>query len=71
VLHVPGHSHGHLALYDRKRRAAFVRDAIHGRGCRKAGGGMPIPVTYFYVDIYLSTVRYFESLDVQVLHCGH
>jgi glyoxylase-like metal-dependent hydrolase (beta-lactamase superfamily II) len=71
VLHVPGHSHGHLALYDRKHCAAFVGDAIHGRGCPKAEGGMSIPVTYFYVDIYLSTLRYFESLDLDVLHSGH
>jgi glyoxylase-like metal-dependent hydrolase (beta-lactamase superfamily II) len=71
VLHVPGHSHGHLTLYDREHRAAFVGDAIHGRGCPKAEGGLSIPVTYYYVDIYLSTLRYFESLDLEVLHSGH
>lgn len=71
VLHVPGHSHGHLALYDEKNRAAFVGDAIHGRGCPKATGGMAIPVTYYYVDIYLSTLRYFERLAIDVLYSGH
>lgn len=71
VLHVPGHSHGHLALYDRAHRAAFVGDAIHGRGCPKATGELAIPVTYYYVDIYLSTLRYFESLAIDVLYSGH
>jgi glyoxylase-like metal-dependent hydrolase (beta-lactamase superfamily II) len=71
VLHVPGHSHGHLALYDRKNRAAYVGDAIHGRGCPKAEGGLAMPVTYHYVDIYLSTLRYFEGLDLDVLYSGH
>jgi len=71
VLHVPGHSHGHLALYDLKHKAAFVGDAIHGRGCPKAEGGMAIPVTYYYVDLYLSTLRYFESLDIELLYSGH
>jgi len=71
VLHVPGHSHGHLALYDGKNKAAFVGDAIHGRGCPKAEGGMAIPVTYYYVDIYLSTLRYFENLDIKTLYSGH
>ena len=71
VLHVPGHSHGHLALYDAKHDAAFVGDAIHGRGCPKATGGMAIPVTYYYVDIYLSTLRYFEGLPIEVLYSGH
>ena len=61
----------HLALYDRQHRAAFVGDAIHGRGCPKAAGGMAIPVTYYRVDIYLSTLRYFESLAIDVLYSGH
>jgi glyoxylase-like metal-dependent hydrolase (beta-lactamase superfamily II) len=71
VLHVPGHSKGHLAFYDRKNRAAFVGDAIHGRGCPKATGGMAIPVTYYDVDVYLSTLRYFEGLPIDVLYSGH
>jgi len=71
VLHVPGHSHGHLALYDAKHRTAFVGDAIHGRGCPKARGGMAIPVTYYTVDLYLSTLRYFEGLALEALYSGH
>ena len=71
VLHVPGHSHGHLALYDRKNKAVYASDALHGRGCPKADGTMGIPVTYYYVDVYLSTLRYFESLDIDVLYSGH
>lgn len=71
VLHVPGHSHGHLALYDPKHRALFSGDAVQGRGCPKAAGGMAIPVTYYHVDTYLSTIRYFEHLPVDVLYSGH
>ncbi len=71
VLHVPGHSHGHLALYDGKNKAAFVGDAVHGRGCPKAEGGMAIPVTYYYVDTYLTTLRYLESLEINRLYSGH
>jgi len=71
VLHVPGHSHGHLALYDPKDRALFAGDAVQGRGCPKAAGGMGIPVTYYHVDTYLSTIRYFEHLPIDVLYSGH
>jgi len=71
VLHVPGHSRGHLAFYDAKHRTAFVGDAIHGRGCPKATGELAIPVTYYNVDIYLSTLRYFEALPIDVLYSGH
>lgn len=34
VLRVPGHSQGHLALYDRRHRVLFYDDAIHGSGYR-------------------------------------
>lgn len=71
VLYVPGHSRGHLALYDRKHSAVFAGDAIHGRGCPKAEGGMGIPVTYYYVDVYLSTLRYFECLPIDHFYSGH
>ena len=71
VLHVPGHSRGHLALYDSKNKTAFVGDAIHGRGCPRAEGGMAIPVTYYYVDAYLSTLRYIQSLKINTLYSGH
>lgn len=71
VLHVPGHSNGHLALYDARHKTAFVGDAIHGRGCPNADGSMGIPVTYYFVDVYLSTLRYFEKLPIDLLYSGH
>lgn len=71
VLNVPGHSRGHLALYDPLQKAAFVGDAIHGRGCPWAKGGLAIPVTYYYVDLYLSTLRYLEHLPIEELYSGH
>jgi glyoxylase-like metal-dependent hydrolase (beta-lactamase superfamily II) len=71
VLHVPGHSHGHLALYDPAHRSAYVSDAIHGRGCPKADGSMGIPVTYFHIDLYLSTIVRLEKLPLEHLYTGH
>lgn len=71
VHHVPGHSYGHLAFYDRKHKTAFVGDAIHGRGCPGAKGKMALPVTYYYVDAYLSTLNYIEQWPIDVLFTGH
>jgi glyoxylase-like metal-dependent hydrolase (beta-lactamase superfamily II) len=71
VLHVPGHSRGHLALLDRDHKTVFAGDAIHGRGCPSAGGAMALPVTYYYVDLYLSTLSFFENLPVDTLYSGH
>ncbi|HVA00085.1 MAG TPA: MBL fold metallo-hydrolase [Terriglobia bacterium] len=71
ILHVPGHSRGHLALYDPKRRALFSSDAVHGRGCPKATGELAIPVTYYHIDTYLATIRFIEHLPIDVLYTGH
>lgn len=71
VLHVPGHSRGHLTLYDRRHQSAFVSDAIHGHGCPGVNGQMAIPVTYYYIDTYLATLQYFEGLEIQHLYSGH
>lgn len=71
VLHLPGHSHGHVGLYDPKYKAAFVSDAVHGSGCPKADGDMALPVTYYYIETYLSTIRQLENLDLATLCTGH
>ncbi len=71
VLHIPGHSQGHLGIYDPKHRCAFTGDAVQGSGCPKAAGGTAIPVTYYRVDIYLSTIRYLENLKLDALYTGH
>jgi len=71
VLHLPGHSAGHLALYDRVHKCAFVSDAVHGSGCPKADGSMAIPVTYYHLDTYLTTIRQLETLELETLYTGH
>ena len=71
VLHVPGHSHGHLALYDPAHKTAFISDAVHGRGSPGASGGMALPVTYYYVDAYLSTIALLEHLPIESLYTAH
>ncbi|MBI3665772.1 MAG: MBL fold metallo-hydrolase [Acidobacteria bacterium] len=47
VIHVPGHSNGHLGFYDAKNRAVFVGDAIHGSYCPSAKGEPSLPPAYF------------------------
>ncbi len=71
VLHVPGHSNGHLAIYDRAHKSAFVSDAVHGHGCPKVDGSIAIPVTYYQVDLYLSTLSQLEKLRIESLYTGH
>ncbi len=57
VLHVPGHSDGHLALYDPVNKAVFVGDALHGRYCPTTAGEPALPPGYYSVLAYLGTLQ--------------
>ena len=71
VLHVPGHSNGHLAFYYDRHRAVFVGDALHGSYCPSAKGDPSLPPAYFSILAYLSTVQLIESLDVEWIYSAH
>ena len=65
VLHLPGHSHGHLGLYDHKHRVLFYGDAIQGRGYQSLKGGWVLCPTYLYVEPYLQTISRIEHLGAE------
>jgi glyoxylase-like metal-dependent hydrolase (beta-lactamase superfamily II) len=72
LLHVPGHSHGHLTILDRRNQAVYTGDAVHWSYYPGAEDGQPkLPPTYLYVDTYLSTIRELELLDTTILAGGH
>ena len=71
ILHVPGHSDGHLAIYDPVNRAIFVGDALHGRYCPAAGGEASLPPAYYSVLAYLGTLQFLEALDIEWIYSGH
>ena len=71
VLHVPGHSDGHLALHDPVNRAVFVGDALHGRYCPTIKGEPALPPGYFSVLAYLGTLQLFHALEIDWIYSGH
>jgi glyoxylase-like metal-dependent hydrolase (beta-lactamase superfamily II) len=71
VLHVPGHSDGHLALYHPGVKAVFVGDALHGNYCPTAEGKPSLPPAYFAVLAYLGTLQFLEALDIEWIYSGH
>jgi glyoxylase-like metal-dependent hydrolase (beta-lactamase superfamily II) len=72
LLHMPGHSYGHLALYDRRNRALYTGDAVHWSYYPSAEDGKPrLPPTYLYVDTYLSTIRALGLLSASLLAGAH
>jgi len=67
IWHLPGHSHGHLGIYDRKYRTLFYGDAIQGAGYRSVHGGWSLCPTYLYVNAYLQTIRVIENSPAQTI----
>jgi glyoxylase-like metal-dependent hydrolase (beta-lactamase superfamily II) len=71
ILHVPGHTYGHLAIYDPRSRALVVADAVLGDMVPHADGRPAFPPTYRYVDSYLASISRCEALRPAVLLTAH
>jgi len=71
VLHTPGHSWGHLTIYDRTHRLAIIQDAALGRGVPDAEGNPDLPPTYRFVESYLHTIQQLETLKIDLLLTAH
>jgi glyoxylase-like metal-dependent hydrolase (beta-lactamase superfamily II) len=71
VLHAPGHSHGHIALYDPERRELYLGDAVLWKYIPNADGSPALAPTYLYPDSYLETINRFLELAPRVIHTSH
>jgi len=67
IIHLPGHSHGHLGVYDRKYHTLYYGDAIQGAGYRSIAGNWALCPTYLYVNSYLQTIRTIENFDAETI----
>jgi glyoxylase-like metal-dependent hydrolase (beta-lactamase superfamily II) len=61
IWHLPGHSHGHLGVFDRNHQTLFYGDAIQGAGYKSLAGSWALCPTYLYVEPYLQTIRAIEN----------
>ena len=71
VLHVPGHSAGHLALHDVRTGAFFSADCVQGSVYLGLDGTPKLCPTYTDVDPYLATIDHVEALAPSELHGCH
>jgi len=71
VLHVPGHSDGHLALWDERNSALIIADASLGDTVPTAAGLPAFPPTYRTTADYLASIAAFRALDADLLLTAH
>jgi len=71
VLHVPGHSLGHLAVHDPSTGVLAISDAILGDAVPLADGSPAFPPTYRFERSYLATIERVRALAPQFLATAH
>ena len=71
IWHIPGHSHGHLGIYDQTNDTLAVSDAILGDAVPLADGTPSFPPTYRHVDAYLATIERARALQPETLLTAH
>jgi glyoxylase-like metal-dependent hydrolase (beta-lactamase superfamily II) len=71
ALHVPGHTPGHLALWNAELRVLIGQDALLGGMGAEPDGSVGSPPPYFAVDSYLATLDRVAALGVAHLLGAH
>ena len=71
ILHLPGHSYGHLAVHDPRSNVLAISDAVLGDAVRSQDGLPLFPPTYRYVDSYLQTIGRCDAIAPDLLLTGH
>mgnify|MGYP001807423513 CR=1 FL=1 len=71
LLHVPGHSAGHLALWDESTLSLLIADALLGDGVPDFAGHPAMPPNYRYPADYLATCERLGAYGADLLLSAH
>jgi glyoxylase-like metal-dependent hydrolase (beta-lactamase superfamily II) len=71
VMALPGHTPGHLGLWDPRSGAAIVIDAVLADGVYDRAGNRLIPPRYYSAAGYEATIRRLRALDPALLLTAH
>ena len=71
IMHLPGHSFGHVGIWDARSRAAIIIDAVLYDGIYDRAGERLIPPRYYDLSAYQSTIRRLIALQPDVLLTAH
>lgn len=71
LIHTPGHTWGHMAVYDPRSRTLISAEATMGTHIPNDDWTPAMPPTYCYVDTYLTTQDRLLSMDIDLLASAH
>lgn len=71
VLHTPGHTAGHLSVWNPERHLLIMQDAALGSGMPDRRGGITSPPPYYDVTAYVDTVQRLQALNPEWLLTAH
>jgi glyoxylase-like metal-dependent hydrolase (beta-lactamase superfamily II) len=71
VLHLPGHSEGHVGLWEPESRTAIVIDAVLGKGLYDLGGNVIHPPPYTHASAYEESIAKLQALRPNLLLTAH
>lgn len=71
ILHTPGHSRGHISVYDQLSQTMLIMDAALYNAVLTADGEPAFPPTYRYVNSYESSIQRFGGYDLAFLATSH
>lgn len=71
VLHLPGHTPGHIGLWDASTRVAIIIDAALYDGIYDRAGNRLIPPRYYDAEAYRRTIRRIRALEPELLLTAH
>jgi glyoxylase-like metal-dependent hydrolase (beta-lactamase superfamily II) len=71
ILHLPGHTAGHLAVHDPGEDVLVACDAVLGRAMRTAESAPFSAPTYRHQEDYLRTIERIRELDPRLLLTSH
>jgi glyoxylase-like metal-dependent hydrolase (beta-lactamase superfamily II) len=71
ILHLPGHTFGHIGLWDPDDRVAIIIDAALSDGIYDRAGNKLIPPRYYDAGAYRETIRRIRALEPKLLLTAH
>jgi glyoxylase-like metal-dependent hydrolase (beta-lactamase superfamily II) len=71
LLHLPGHTPGHIGIWDPRGRTAIIVDAVLESGVYDRAGNRLIPPRIYDLEQYRGTVRRVRALEPDLLLTGH